>query len=89
VHPAAADVERPQRPVEVEPAEAEPALGVLEGHKPPSRPGVEDGGFDLADARPARPLELCPHLLEAGVRVVDVGLLGCQFLVHEDSCVGA
>ena len=30
VHPAAADVERPQRPVERQPAEAEPALGVLE-----------------------------------------------------------
>ena len=76
MHPAAADVERPQHAVEVQAAEAQPALGVLERDQAPRGPGVEDRGLDFADAGLARPFELLPHLFEAAVGVVDVGLFG-------------
>jgi hypothetical protein len=82
VHPATADVERAQHAVEVEAAEAEPALGVLEGDEASRRPGVEDRGLDLSDSGLACTLELLPHLFEAAVRVVDVSLFDWELLVH-------
>ena len=82
VHPAPPDVERPEDAVEVEPAEAEAALGVLERQQPLVRPGLEDERLDLADPGVAGALDLPPHLLEAGVGVVDVGLLGGELWVH-------
>ena len=82
VHPAAADVERPRRPVERQSAEDEPALGVLERPHPALRPRlhVEGGpfrGHRVLGARDGR-----PHPVELLVRVVDVGLLGCELWVR-------
>ena len=48
VHPAAADVERARHRLEVEPAEAEPALRVLERAQALRRPGVHRRLRDLA-----------------------------------------
>ena len=82
VHPAAADVERPRRPVDREPPEDEPALGVLEGAHAPLRPRLHVqrgplGGHRLLGTRDRR-----PHALELVVGVVDVGLLGCELGVR-------
>ena len=68
VHPAPADVERPADRLEVEPAEAEAALGVLVRAQPLGRPRVHRGLRDLAvDAgrprrrRPARMRSRCSY----------------------------
>ena len=78
VHPAAADVERPLDRLEVEPAEEEAALGVLEGREPLRRPGVERGLRDLAVGGVGGAADDLAHALEARVGVVDVRLLGLQ-----------
>ncbi len=81
VHPAAADVERPRRPVERQPAEAEPALGVLERPRTPLRPGLHRERRPLGRHRVLRLAERLAHLVEALVGAVDVGLLRCEFRV--------
>ena len=53
VHPAAPDVERSRRPVDVEAAEDEAAVGVLEGAQPAARPRLERERGDLAVGEPA------------------------------------
>ena len=78
VHPAPADVERPLDRLEVEPAEHQPALGVLEGREPLRRPRVERRLRDLAVGRVARAQHDLPHPLEVLVGAVDVRLLGGQ-----------
>ena len=85
VHPAAADVQRPDDAVEVEPAEAEAAFGVVEGDEPLRGPGLQHECLDLADAGLAGPLHLPPHLLQAGVGMVDVGLLRLELGVHRET----
>ena len=78
VHPAAADVERPLDRFEVEPAEEEAALGVLEGREPLRRPGVERRLSDLAVGGVGGAADDLAHPLEARVGVVDVRLLGLE-----------
>ena len=78
VHPAAADVERPLDGLEVEPAEEEAALGVLEGREPLRRPRVERRLGDLAVGGVGGAADDLAHPLEARVGVVDVRLLGLQ-----------
>jgi hypothetical protein len=79
VHPAAPDVQRRVDPVEVEPAEAEAAVRVLESVEPAPGPRLEPGRLvlgrvdGLADA-----LELSLDPLEAFVGVVDVRLFGSE-----------
>jgi hypothetical protein len=82
VDPPAPDVQRPHDAVEVEPAEAQPALGVLERDEPLGRPGLEQERLDLADPGLAGPLDLSPQLLQTGVGMVDVRLLRLQLRVH-------
>ena len=78
VHPAPADVERPPHRLEVEPAEAEPALGVLERPQPSRGPGVHRRLRDLAVDAVGRAGDGGAHALEVPVRAVDVRLLRCQ-----------
>ena len=89
VHPATADVERTEDAVEVEPPEAESALGVLERDQAPGAPGFEHGGFDLADPGFACALDHAAHLLQADVGVVDVRLLGCELRVIGQTRTGS
>ena len=90
VHPAPADVERPQRRVEREPAEAQPALGVLEGADTPLRPRLHRDRRELGRHRVAGALERRAHPVEALVRVVDVGLLVLELGVrHGDLTLAA
>src|SRR5205085_2867779 len=76
VDPAAADVERVLDVVEIEPAEAEASLGVLEGDETPRRPRVERRLRDLAVGVVARARDDVAHALQTRVGAVDVGLLG-------------
>jgi len=76
VHPAPAYVERALDALEVESAEEEAALGVLEGGETPRAPRVQRGLRDLAVGRVARPRDDVAHALEAAVGTVDVRLLG-------------
>ncbi len=83
VHPAATDVERRVEAVEVEPAEAEAAVRVLERVEPAPRPRLEPGRLVLGRVdRLADALELSLHPLDAVVGVVDVRLLGGQIRVR-------
>ena len=75
VHPAPPDVERGLERLEVEPAEAEPALGVVVRREPARGPRVERRLGDLAVRGVGRANDDVPHVLEALVRVVDVRLL--------------
>jgi hypothetical protein len=75
VHPAAADVERLRRRVEIEPPEAEAALGVLERAQPLRRPRLERERRDLVVRRVRRVLDRLAHPVEVRVRRVDVRLL--------------
>ena len=75
MHPAPPDVERVAPRRVVDPAEAEPALGVLEGPQPLRRPSLEHERIHLADRGARRVEDLLSHRLEAGVRMVDVPLL--------------
>ena len=86
VHPAAADVERALDGLEVEAAEHQAALGVLERREPLRRPRVERRLRDLAVGGVAGPQHDVPHALEARVGAVDVRLLGCQLRMAH--CLG-
>ena len=89
VHPAAADVERPLDRLEVEPAEHQPAFGILEGREPLRRPRVERRLRDLAVGGIARAQHDLAHPLEARVGVVDVGLLCFQLrMAHASESSG-
>jgi hypothetical protein len=81
VHPAAADVQRSRRAVEREPAEDEPALGVLEGTHPALRPRLHVQRRPFRRHRLLRARDRRPHLVELVVGAVDVGLLSCKFRV--------
>ena len=74
VHPAATDVERGRRAVDVHAPEAEPTLRVGEGDEPPRRPRLERLLRNLSRAGRGRALQRLAHAVEARVRVVDVGL---------------
>ena len=74
VHPAAADVERPEASVERQAPEAEAALGVLERPDAPLRPRLHRDRGELGGHRVAGALERRAHRVEARVGVVDVGL---------------
>jgi hypothetical protein len=76
VDPAPTDVERPRGPVDVEAAEDEAAVGILEGPQPAARPGLERERGDLAVGEPRGSGDRLPHPLELHVGAVDVGLLG-------------
>jgi hypothetical protein len=77
VHPTAPDVQRRGGAVDVELAEAEPAVDVLEGRDPAPGPVLEPRGLVLGRVHGlADPLELPPDPLDAVVGVVDVRLLG-------------
>ena len=78
VHPAAADVERRRDLLEVEAAEAEALLGVLERPQPLGGPGVHRRLRDLAVDAVARARDDSAHPLELLVRAVDVGLLAAS-----------
>ena len=77
VHPAAADVERPRRSLEVEPPEAEAALGVLEraSRWPPTRRSPPARPRRRRVAGAARRPRACARVR---VGAVDVRLLGLQ-----------
>jgi len=85
VHPAAPDVERPRHLLEVEPAEAEPALRILVRPQPPGGPGVHRGLRDFAVHRVACARDRPAHPLEVVVRPVDVRLLLLQVRVAHRS----
>ena len=74
VHPAPADVQGPERGVERQPAEAEPALGVLERAGSPLCPRLDRERCELGRHRVLRAPERGAHPLERLVGVVDVGL---------------
>ena len=57
VHPAAADVQRPLDLLEVEPAEEQAPLGVLEGREPAGAPRLEREGRDLLVGGRRRPAD--------------------------------
>ena len=77
MHPAAADVERRRRAVDVELAEAEPAVDVLERREPAARVLLEPPRLVLGRVDGlAEPRELPLDALDALVGVVDVRLLG-------------
>ena len=78
VHPAAADVQRPQHRFEVEPAEAEPAFRILERAEALRRPRIHCCLRDLAVHLVACRGEDVAHSLEVLVGPVDVCLLGGQ-----------
>ena len=89
VHPAPADVERPLDRLEVEPAEHQPALGILEGREPLRRPRVERRLGDLAVGRVARAQHDLAHPLEVLVGAVDVRLLRLQLrMAHASESSG-
>src|SRR5581483_5672580 len=81
VHPAPTDVQRAQRPVERQPAEAEAALRILERLLPPLEPRLHRDGGELGRGPVLRALERRAHLVERLVRVVDVRLFRCQLRV--------
>ena len=85
VYPAAAHVERAFGGIDVDPAEAEAALGVLEADETPRRPGLDRLGRDLRRAGRGGPEEDLPHLVEALVGVVEVRLLGREIRVRHAS----
>ena len=87
MHPAPADVERPRELLEVEPAEAQPALGVLERAQPPRRPGVHRRLGDLAVDLVGGAGDAGAHALEVVVRAVDVRLLRSQLGVAHATTV--
>ena len=87
MHPAAADVQRLLDRLEVEPAEKQPALGVLEGRETACAPGLERERRDLLVGGGCGARGDVAHLLEARVRVVDVRLLGRKIGVAHASSV--
>ena len=89
VHPAAADVQRPFDILEVEPAEEEAPLRILEGREPPGAPRLEGEGRDLLVGGRRRPADDLTHPLETGVRVVDVALLGFELGMRHRASVAA
>src|SRR5262249_60033266 len=89
VHPAAADVQRPADRLDVEPAEAQPALGVLIGPQAARRPGVHRGLRDLAVDLVAGRCHHLPHPLEMLVGAVDVPLLAFDVRVAHASKLAA
>ena len=78
VHPAAADVGALGRPLAIDPAEAEPALGVLEGAQAAAGPALDRLRRDLRRTGFGGLQEDLAHAVEAVVGLVDVGLLGGQ-----------
>jgi hypothetical protein len=82
VHPAPPDVERARRSVERQPAEAEPVLGVLKRPRAPLGPGLHRDGRELGRHRALRPGNRRPHAVETRIRVVDIGLFGCELGVR-------
>ncbi len=82
MHPAAADVERLLQPVEHQPAEAQPLFRVLERARAPLRPRLHRERGELRGHRVLGATERLAHLLEAHVRVVDVGLFRCELGVR-------
>ncbi len=85
VHPAPPDVETAHRLLEIEPAEAEPVLGVLERAEALGRPRVHRRLRDLALDAVARAGDDVAHPLELLVGMVDVGLLGVELGVAHAS----
>ena len=75
VHPATADVERRRDLLEVEAAEAETLVGVLERPQPLRRPGVHRRLRDLAVDAVPRARDGIAHPFELHVRAIQVGLL--------------
>ena len=69
---------RPLDVLEVEPAEEEPPLRVLEGGQPPGAPRIEGRLRHLAVGGVARARDDVAHALEVRVGAVDVRLLGPQ-----------
>jgi hypothetical protein len=76
VHPPAPDVDGLRRSVDVEPPEAEAALGVLERRQAPRRPRVEVRAEHLVDDRLRDVRDGLAHLVQELVRTVEVRLLG-------------
>ena len=75
VHPAAADVDPVGGLLGVDPPEAEPALGVLEGAKPARCPVLDRLRRFLGGGRARGSDQGLAHLVQAGVRLVEIGLL--------------
>jgi DNA-binding NarL/FixJ family response regulator len=71
--------------LQVQPAEAQPPFRVLERPQPSHRPRLEGERGDLVVRRVGRALDAAAHPLEAVVRMVDVGLLGCEVRVRHRS----
>ena len=85
VDPPAPDVEGVVGRVQVEPPEAKAVLRILVGLEPPDRPCLDRLGRHVCRSG-ARGAEHRPtHLVEALVRVVDVGLLGSEIRVRHES----
>src|SRR5207302_1743875 len=87
VYPAPADVERSRNLVDVETAEAQAALRLLERLQPPACPGLEQRRvpFVLVD-RLAHALDLAPHPVEAGIRVGRSSGCACVFRSPRSPC---
>ncbi len=86
VHPATTDIERSCCRLEVEPAEAETSVRVLERAQALCRPRIHRRLRDLAVHLVARRGEDVAHPLEVLVGPVDVRLLGCQLgMAHEST----
>jgi hypothetical protein len=85
VHPAPADVRRVGHCLDVDPAETEPLLGLLERPETTGVPCVERLACDVVDHRVARMQERLPHTVETVVRVVEIRLLGGDVGVRHDA----
>ena len=89
VDEAPADVQGLEDRLEVEPSEAEPALGILERTEPPRRPRVHGRLRDLAVDVVGRARDGRPHPLQVVVRAVDVRLLRFELrMAHASTVTG-
>jgi Activator of Hsp90 ATPase homolog 1-like protein len=75
VHPATPDVEWVGRSFEIDPAETETALRIVEGLEPAGRPGLDRLGGDLGCAGAWCGQQRRAHAVEPFVRPIDVRLL--------------
>ena len=81
VHPAPPDVDLVRCFLGVDPPEAEPALGVLEGAQPARGPVLDRLRGLLGRGRAGGPDQGLAHAVEGLVRLVEVGLLGGEIRV--------
>jgi hypothetical protein len=89
VHPAAPDIERPVHGLDVEPAEAEAAFGVLERLEPLSAPFLQRERRHFRRRRVNALDQRVAHPVEMLVRVIEIRLLGREIGMHHRRRIAA